>query len=120
MIFICHRSFIVNFLCTFGLYHLCSNIFIIFFQLVLDFSSNKMQNLCVSPQKVRMAKYILGRLLATLMETIHIELPNKTVDVAMPKVLGKDILLKFLDVLNGKLFSIGHPLDNLVVFFILG
>ena len=74
----------------------------------------------MSPQKVRMAKYILGWFFTTLMETIHIELTNEAVDVTMPKILWKYVLLKFLDVLNGELFPIGYPLDNLFIFFILG
>ena len=49
-----------------------------------------------------------------LMKTIHIKLPNKTVDFIMPKVFGQDKFLKFDDVLNGKLCSVRRPINDFI------
>ena len=35
-------------------------------------------------------------------EPIHIELPNKTVDVSMPEVFRQDDFLELIDILNGE------------------
>jgi hypothetical protein len=45
------------------------------------------------------------------MEAVHVELPNEAVDIAVPKVFGEDMLLKLIDLLDGKLAPIAHPVD---------
>ena len=53
------------------------------------------------------------------MEAIHVELTNKTIDVPMPKIFGEDAVLKVIDILDGELSAIGHPVNYRLVFFVL-
>ena len=66
-----------------------------------------------------MAENIFGGLFATLVETIHIELSDETVDIPMPEVLWQDSFLELFNVLDGKLFPISRPLDNPRIFVVL-
>lgn len=53
------------------------------------------------------------------MKAIHIKLPNETVDVAVPKVLGQDCFLKLFNILDGELFAIPRPLDDPRILVVL-
>lgn len=66
-----------------------------------------------------MAEDVLGGLLARLMEPVHVQLSNKTVDVAMPEVFRQDRLLELFYVLDGELFAIGRPLNDLKILVVL-
>lgn len=66
-----------------------------------------------------MTKYIFGGLLSRFVESIHIQLTNKAVDVPMSKVFGQDNLLKLLNVFYGELFAICRPLNYFGIFMIL-
>jgi hypothetical protein len=59
-------------------------------------------------------EYKVVILLFDFMEIIHIELPNKAGEVAMPKVLGQDFLGESHDVLDDKANSIFLPADHLI------
>lgn len=66
-----------------------------------------------------MAENIFAGVFARLMEAVHVELPNKTVNVAMPKMSGQDLILKLVDLFDGKLSAIGHPMNNRLIVLIL-
>lgn len=66
-----------------------------------------------------MAENIFGWLFSRFVESIHIELSNETIDVAMPEIFGQNSFLKLLNVLNSEFFAISGPLDNFGVLMIL-
>lgn len=66
-----------------------------------------------------MTENIFRGFFAALVEPIHVELADETVDVSVPEVLGEDSLLELLNVFDGKLFAISRPLDNSGVLVIL-
>lgn len=69
--------------------------------------------------KKGMTENVLGGLFPGLVESIHIQLPNEAVDVPVPEVFRQDGFLELLNILDGELFPVGRPLDDLVVFSIL-
>ena len=42
-------------------------------------------------------------------ESIHVKLPDKTVEIMMTEVFGKNFGLKFMDVFDKELFAVGDP-----------
>lgn len=54
------------------------------------------------------------------MEPIHVQLSDKTIDVPMSEVFGENDFLKLVNVFDGKLLPISHPLNDLGVFIVLG
>ena len=65
----------------------------------------------LAAEEERVAEDIFAWILAWFMEAVHVELPNEAVDIAVPKVFGGDMLLKLIDLLDGKLAPIAHPVD---------
>lgn len=70
-------------------------------------------------EEERMAEYIFTGILTRFMESVHVELANEAIDVPMPKKFGKDMVLKLIDLLDGKLTAVGHPVNNRLVFLVL-
>lgn len=66
-----------------------------------------------------MAENILAGVFARFMEAIHVELANETVDVAMPEMFRENLILKLIDLFDGKLSAIGHPMNNRLIVLIL-
>ncbi len=66
-----------------------------------------------------MTKNTLGIVFTGFMETIHVQLPNKTINFFMPEIFGENNLLKFIDVFDDKFFAICPPEYNFCVFLIL-
>lgn len=64
-----------------------------------------------------MTKYIFGGFLSGFVKPIHIELPNKTVDISMPKIFRQNNLLEFLNIFDDELFSVGQPFN--ITFIVL-
>lgn len=65
-----------------------------------------------------MAKNVLAWIFPTLMETIHVELSNKRIDVSVSKIFREDMVLKLINLFDGKFTSIGHPVDDGFVLFV--
>lgn len=84
---------------------------------VLDFASDHVEDLGLSSQEERMTEDVFAGVFATLVEAVHIELSNEGVDVAVSEVFGKDVVLEVINLFDGELPSVGHPVnDRLVVF----
>lgn len=66
-----------------------------------------------------MAEYTPSVFFACLMEPIHVELPDETVDVPMPEVFGQHNLLELVDVLDDELAAVRRPKDYFVELCIL-
>ena len=66
-----------------------------------------------------MTEDVLARILPALVEAVHVELPNEGVDIPMTEVLGKDLVLKIIDLLDGKFSTVSHPVDDRLVVFVL-
>jgi len=65
-----------------------------------------------------MAKNVLAWIFPTLVETIHVELSNKRIDVTVSKIFREDMVLKHINLFDGKFTSIGHPVDDGFVLFV--
>jgi len=87
--------------------------------LQLDLSLDQMQKLRMSPQEARMAEDIFAGILARLMEAVHVELPNEAIDIPVPEEFGKDMVLELIDLLDGELAAVGHPVNHRLVFLVL-
>ena len=66
-----------------------------------------------------MAEDALGEFIAGLMKTIHVELPDEAVHLAVPKKSGQDDLLELGDVLYDELATRGRPVYYLGEFVAL-
>ena len=66
-----------------------------------------------------MTEDVLAGILSALVEAVHIKLPNERVDIPMTEVLGKDLVLKIIDLLDGKFSTVSHPMDDRLVVFVL-
>ncbi len=44
-----------------------------------------------------------------LVESIHVKLPDKTVEIMMTEVFGKDFALELMNVFDKELFAVGDP-----------
>ena len=66
-----------------------------------------------------MTEDVLAGILSALVEAVHIELPNERVDIPMTEVLGKDLILKIIDLLDGKFSTVSHPMDDRFIVFVL-
>ena len=63
-----------------------------------------------------MAEDVLAGILPALVEAVHVELPDEGVDIPVPEELGKDLVLKIIDLLDGEFPAVGHPVyDGLVI-----
>ena len=67
-----------------------------------------------------MSKNIFGGLLPGLVEPIHVELSDKAMDVFVSEVFRENVLLKLVDVFDGKLVAVGEPLNGVRVLIVLG
>lgn len=94
--------------------------FKVFIRLVLgfDLAFDEVEDLRLSTEEEGMAEDVFAGVLATLVKAVHVELSNEGVDVSVPKVFGEDMILKVVDLLDGKLASVGHPVDDRLVFFV--
>ena len=78
-----------------------------------------MEDLGLSSQEEGVAEDVFAGVLAALVEAVHVELADEGVDVAVPEVLGQDVVLEVIDLLDGKLASVGHPVDDRLVVLVL-
>jgi hypothetical protein len=63
------------------------------------------------------AENVLAGVFATLVKAVHVELPDEGVDIPVPEVFGEDVLLELIDLFDGELASVGHPMyDDFVLF----
>ena len=66
-----------------------------------------------------MTEDVFGRFFPGLVKSIHVKLPNEAIDVPMTEIFRQDNFFKFINVLDGKFFSIGEPLDDPSMFIAL-
>ena len=66
-----------------------------------------------------MTEYIFGGVFPAFMEAIHIELSDEGVDIAVPEVFGEDVILEVIDLFDGELASIIHPMDDRLVLLVI-
>ena len=66
-----------------------------------------------------MAENVFAGVFATLVKPIHVELSDERVDVLVPEVFGEDVFLELIDLFDGELASVGHPMYDDFVLFVL-
>jgi hypothetical protein len=72
-----------------------------------------------APAKVPVFEDVLVELVADLVEVIHVELPDKGGEVAVPEIGRQDLLLEPLNVQNGKVSSFLVPAHDARVLIAL-
>ncbi len=87
--------------------------------LVLDLAPDEGEEMGLAAEEEGVAEDILAGILAGLVEAVHIELPDEAIDVPVSEVFGEDVFLEFVDLLDGKLAAVAHPVDNGLVLFVL-
>jgi hypothetical protein len=65
------------------------------------------------------AEDVFAGVFAAFVEAVHVELADEGVDVAMAEVLGEDVVLELINLLDCELASVGHPVDYGFVFLVL-
>ena len=60
----------------------------------------------------RVAEDTFGMFFPGLVEAVHVELSNETVDLVVPEVFGKHNLLKLVDVLDDEFSACARPVNN--------
>jgi len=86
---------------------------------VLEFAADEVEEGGLPPEEEGVAEDVLGGVFATLVEAVHVELADEGVDVPVAEVLGEDVLLELLDLLDRELTPIGHPMDDRLVLSVL-
>ena len=71
------------------------------------------------PQEVWVTEDVLAGVFATFVEAVHVELSYERVDISVPEVFGEDVVLEVIDSFDGKFPSVGHPVDDRLVVFVL-
>lgn len=66
-----------------------------------------------------MTEYIFTGIFSAFMESIHIELSNEGVDISVSEIFGEDVILEVIDLFDGKLTTIRHPMDDGLVIFVV-
>jgi hypothetical protein len=93
-------------------------VFLISFLIILDFAFNKGEDVSLPFEEVWMAEDIFAGILTTLVEAVHVELANEGVDVAMSEIFGEDLILELIDVSDGELAAVTHPVDDGLVLLV--
>ena len=86
---------------------------------IFNFALDKREQVGLSPQKVGVAENVFAGVFATLVKAIHIELSDERVDIPVPEELGKNMVLEVVDLFDGKLAAVSHPMDYGLVLFVL-
>ena len=87
--------------------------------LVLDLAPDEGEEMGLTTEEEGVAEDILAGILAGLVEAVHVELPDEAIDVPVPEEFGEDVFLELIDLLDGKLAAVAHPVDNGLVLFVL-
>ncbi len=56
-----------------------------------------------------MSKDNFSTIFPGLVESIHVKLPDKAVEIMMTEVFGKDFALELMNVFDKELFAVGGP-----------
>lgn len=91
-----------------------------FFRFVFgfDFAFDEVEDLWLSSEEVGMAEYVFAGVFAALVKTVHIELAYEGVNVSVAEVLGEDMILEVIDLFDGELTPVGHPVDDGLVLLV--
>ena len=65
-----------------------------------------------------MAEDVFAWVFATLMEAVHVELPNEGVDISVPEEFWEDVVLELIDLFDGELTPVAHPVDDGLVLLV--
>jgi len=77
-----------------------------------------MEDLRLSPEKEGVTEYVFAWIFAWLVKSIHVELSDEAVDVSVSKIFGEYLILKLIYLLDGKLTSVDHPVNDCLVLFV--
>ena len=77
-----------------------------------------MEDLRLSFQEEGMAEDIFAGVFATFVEAVHIKLTDEGVDIAVTEVFGEDVVLEVIDLFDGELAPVSHPVDDRLVVFV--
>ena len=94
-------------------------IFLIVFFIILDFSLNEVEDLRLPSKEVWVTEDVFAGVFATFVEAIHVKLSDERVDISVSEVFGEDVVLEVIDLFDGKFPSVGHPVDDRLVVFVL-
>ena len=72
----------------------------------------------LSAEEEGVTEYVLAGVFAAFVEAVHVELAYEGVDVAMSEVLGENVVLELINLLDRKFTPIGHPVDNRFVLLV--
>lgn len=89
------------------------------FLLVLKLPLDRLKEVGSTLLKVGMAEDVLGWVFSRLVKAIHVELPYKGVNIAMPEESWQNIRLESIRILDGELPTRGEPVNCLAVLLIL-
>ena len=78
-----------------------------------------MQDLRLSFKEVWMTEDIFTGIFTAFVEAVHVELSYERVDISVPEVFGEDVVLEVIDLFDGELPPVGHPVDDRLVVFVL-
>ena len=64
-------------------------------------------------QEIRMGKNVFQRIFSAFVKSIHVQLPDKAMNISMSEILGKDGVFKKFNILDRELFAIFCPFNNM-------
>ena len=77
-----------------------------------------MQDLRLSFKEVWMTEDIFTGIFTAFVEAVHVELSYKRVDISMSEVFWENVILEVIDLFDGELASVGHPVDDRFIVFV--
>ena len=78
-----------------------------------------MEDLRLPSEEVWVTEDVLAGVFATFVEAIHVKLSYERVDISVSEVFGEDVVLEVIDLFDGELPSVGHPVNDRLVVFVL-
>jgi hypothetical protein len=94
-------------------------VFLFFVFFILDFAFDEVEELRLSPLEEGMAEDVFGGVFSAFVEAVHVELSDEGVDVAVPEVFGEDVILEVIDLFDGELSSVIHPMNDRLVLLVI-
>ena len=66
-----------------------------------------------------MTEDIFAGIFAAFVEAVHVELANEGVNVPMSEVFGQDVILEVINLFDGELSAVNHPVDDVLVVSVI-
>jgi len=72
----------------------------------------------LSSHEEGMTEDVFAGVFSGFVEAVHVKLSDEAVNIPMSEVFGQDLILKVINFFDGKLTTVGHPVDDSLILLI--